>query len=59
MVSDIMELAQKIRLLKSMAEELMEESKGIPALRCNLRRVLASARILELDICDISSEGAG
>jgi hypothetical protein len=49
---DIREMAEKIRSLRKTAEELKEISGGIPAVDCNVNRILASVKVLEIDIND-------
>jgi hypothetical protein len=46
------EMDKKIRLLRSTAEELMAMAGDIEAIKKNLVRLLASTRMLELNISD-------
>jgi hypothetical protein len=50
---NIQAMAQKIAQLKQMVLELKEMSGGIMAVDRNAERMLASIRLLELDICDV------
>lgn len=49
----IVEMDQKIRLLRRTAEELMALGGEIEAVKKNLVRLLASTRMLELNISDV------
>jgi hypothetical protein len=51
---DIKEMADKIRALKRQAMELKEMSGGIQAVDRNVDRILASVRMLEINISDIA-----
>ena len=46
------EIEKKIRLLRSTAEELMAMAGDIEAVKKNLVRLLASTRMLELNVSD-------
>jgi len=46
------EIEKKIRLLRSTAEELMAMAGDIEAIKKNLVRLLASTRMLELNVSD-------
>ena len=48
------EMAKKIQEIKQHVEELKEISGGIAAVDCNVNRISASLRLLELDVCDIA-----
>jgi len=50
--SKIDEMDRKIKLLRSTAEELMALAGDIEAVKKNLVRLLASTRMLELNISD-------
>jgi hypothetical protein len=50
--STIDEMDKKIKLLRATAEELMALAGGIEAVKKNLIRLLASIRMLELNISD-------
>ena len=47
------EMDQKIRLLRRTAEELMAMAGDIEAVKKNLVRLLASTRMLELNVSDV------
>lgn len=47
------EMDKKIRLLRSTAEELMGMAGDIEAIKKNLVRLLASTRMLELNVSDV------
>jgi hypothetical protein len=50
------EIDNRIRLLKKTAEELKQMAHGFPALERNTVRILASIKMLEInvsDICDV------
>jgi hypothetical protein len=49
---DIKAMAAKIKALRTNAEALKEISGGIPAVDRNVVRILASVRMLEVDISD-------
>lgn len=51
---NIKEMADKIRALKRDATELKEMSGGIHAVDRNVDRILASIRMLEINISDIA-----
>ena len=48
------EIDEKIRLLKQTANDLNRHADGFPALSRNTARILASIKMLELNISDIS-----
>jgi hypothetical protein len=50
---DISEMAKQISLLKREALEIREKAKSIPAVECNIDRILASIKMLEINISDI------
>ena len=47
------EMDKKIRLLRSTAEELMAMAGDIEAVKKNLVRLLASTKMLELNVSDV------
>jgi hypothetical protein len=47
------EIDQKIKSLKNIAELLKEKSKSIPAIQKNTTRILASIKMLEINVSDI------
>jgi hypothetical protein len=50
---DISDMAKRISLLKKEALELKEKAESIPAVECNIDRILASIKMLEINISDI------
>jgi hypothetical protein len=50
--SKIAEMDKKIKLLRTTAEELMAMAGDVEAVKKNLVRLLASTRMLELNISD-------
>jgi len=51
------DMAEKIRVLKETATELKRISGGIQAVDRNVDRILASVRILEINISDLVDIG--
>ena len=51
---DIKKIDDKIRVLKRTAEELNRMGEGFPALARNSTRILASIKMLELNVSDIA-----
>ena len=51
---DLEKLAEKIRLLKEISREILEEAENFPALNRNCRRILANIKMLELNVSDIN-----
>ena len=49
----IREMAEKIQVIKKAATELQRISRGIQAVDRNTDRILASVRMLEINISDI------
>jgi len=50
----IEDIAEKIRLLKQTANELKRISGGIQAVDRNVDRILASIKMLEINISDVA-----
>lgn len=50
---NIDKLDEKIRMLRKIAEEIKETGKGIEAVKRNINKVLASTKMLEMNICDV------
>ncbi|KPK45073.1 MAG: hypothetical protein AMJ65_01040 [Phycisphaerae bacterium SG8_4] len=48
------EINEKIRLLKQTAKDLNRHAEDFPALSRNMARILASIKMLELNISDVS-----
>ncbi|MFC2021096.1 hypothetical protein ACFLU1_04825 [Chloroflexota bacterium] len=53
--ADIKEMAEKIAVLRKDASELKKISGGIQAVDRNLDRILASIKMLEINISDLAS----
>ena len=51
---DIKAMAEKILALKQMAMELKEMSGGIQAIDRNVDRILASIRMLEINVVEVA-----
>jgi len=51
---DLNELDSKIQSMKKTAEELKQMGEDFPALYRNISRVLASIKMLELNISDVA-----
>jgi len=54
---DIQELDEKIKLIKKSAEELKMMADAFPALYRNSDRILASIKMLEINISDLLDAG--
>jgi len=52
---NVEELADRIRQLRQIAEELREKGEGIETLERNVERILASVRLLEINISDVTA----
>ena len=50
----LMKMDEKIQAIKEAALELKEMSGGIQAVDRNVDRILASAKMLEINICDVA-----
>ena len=53
MDNDIKEMDAKIKVLRQVAQELFDSAGDVEAVRRNTKRVLASIKMLELNICDL------
>lgn len=51
----IKDMAKKVQLLKKTATELKRISGGIQAVDKNVDRILASIKVLEINISDVAS----
>jgi len=47
------EIDREIGIIKQAAQRLKEYSNGIQAIDCNARRILASAKMLEINVSDL------
>ena len=54
---DLQTIDRKIRLLQQTAEELQALANNFPALDRNTARILASLKMLKINICDIADMG--
>jgi predicted ribosome quality control (RQC) complex YloA/Tae2 family protein len=52
--NELKELDRKIQSLKKTAEELKQMGEDFPALYRNISRVLASIKMLELNVSDVA-----
>lgn len=50
---DLKEINNKIKSLKEVSENLLEEAENFPSLYRNCRRILANIKMLELNVSDI------
>ena len=50
---DLEGIDERIQLMKETAQELKEMGKGIPAMERNVLRILASIKMLEINISDV------
>lgn len=50
---DLMSMGEKIRLLKKISEDILEEAENFPSLSRNCCRILASIKMMELNVSDI------
>jgi len=51
----IAELDRKVEALRGMVEDLIDSAGDVEAVKRNARRILASVKMLELNICDIAA----
>ena len=51
-IHDLKEMDAEVRRIKSTAEKLCRMGENFPALARNAQRILASVKMLELNICD-------
>ena len=49
----LLEIDQQIQTIKKAAQELKKLSAGVQAIDCNIDRILASTKILEINFSDI------
>ena len=50
---DLNTLDEKIKTLRKTAEEINKLGEGIEAVKRNVKRILASTKMLEINICDV------
>jgi hypothetical protein len=53
-IKEINKLDITIRELRKLADEIMTEGGQIEAVKRNTKRILASIKMLEINICDIN-----
>lgn len=51
-IEKLIMIAEQIQLIKNAAQELKNLSGGIQALDCNVNRILASTKMLEINFSD-------
>jgi hypothetical protein len=51
----IAEMERKVEALRGMVEDLIDSAGDVEAVKRNARRILASVKMLELNICDIAA----
>lgn len=54
---DLKGMDERIRAMKRSAEQLKEMAAGFPAVYRNTSRILASIKMLELNLSDIAEQG--
>jgi hypothetical protein len=52
---DIKEIAERIQLMISTADELMRMGEDFPALYRNTKRIRASLKMLEINVSDVAA----
>jgi hypothetical protein len=50
---DLKGINEKIQLLKTVSEDILEEAANFPSLSRNCSRILASVKMMELNVSDI------
>ena len=50
---DLNDMDEKIQLLKKISEDILEEADNFPSLSRNCSRILASIKMMELNVSDI------
>ncbi|MGD0658455.1 MAG: hypothetical protein ABSD38_10350 [Syntrophorhabdales bacterium] len=50
---DLKGMDARIREIRKTAEEIREVGQGIEAVRRNVDRILASVKMIELNVCDV------
>ncbi|MBA4394026.1 MAG: hypothetical protein C0407_10780 [Desulfobacca sp.] len=54
-IDQLQKIDDQIQLIKKAAQELKNLSNGIQAMDCNVNRILASTKMLEINFSDIIS----
>ncbi|MBI5582337.1 MAG: hypothetical protein HY892_00795 [Deltaproteobacteria bacterium] len=52
-IAKLKALDEQIQIIKAAAEELKKQAGGIQAAECNADRILASAKMLEINFSDL------
>ena len=52
---DLEEINKMILEIESAAKGLIDKSQGIQAIQCNAKRIMASAKMLKINISDLIS----
>jgi hypothetical protein len=50
----LLAMRDKIEQMKTLSKELKELSNGVPAVDCNLTRIMASINMLEINVSDLA-----
>jgi len=50
---DLKALQEMIQSIETAAKGLMENAEGIQAIECNAKRILASAKMLKINVSDV------
>lgn len=50
---DLKGMDEKIRILKKISEDILEEAVNFPSISRNCSRILASIKMMELNVSDI------
>jgi hypothetical protein len=53
---DLMGMDEKIVILKKITEDILEEAENFPAISRNCSRILASIKMMELNVSDIEGQ---
>ncbi|MBA3011964.1 MAG: hypothetical protein KKF12_05370 [Proteobacteria bacterium] len=54
-VDDFLDMHQKIQKMKALALALESDAEGFPGIGKNVKRVLASIKMMEFNLCDLIS----
>ena len=50
---DLKDMGQKIKLMKKITEDILEEADDFPSISRNCCRILASIKMMELNVSDV------
>jgi hypothetical protein len=53
---DLKGINEKIQLLKKISEDILEEADNFPSISRNCSRILASIKMMELNVSDIEGQ---